>query len=447
MAPKDRALYDELGVEPDATEDAIKRAYRKMALRYHPDKNAGSAEAAEKFKKVAEAYEILSDPQRRKLYDATGATSEQQAAGGGNGGGGGPRMSADDIFSAFFGHGARGGRAGGAKATKPRDVLVVVEASLEETFCGTTKVVGVRRCRKCSKCKGTGYPDGRPRSCRACNGQGVRMYVRQMGGMTLQQQGRCETCGGQGRLRATAQQRCTAAECEDGFVTGWHDTTVTIEPGALDGDSMTFAGEGNEQYDLPEAGDILVVIEERPHTHFRRFADRHAMCTNVRVPLGYLLQGLPIPVENLDGTVIQARPRSNDECGKTNAVPIFSPEYVYIVARHGFPVKGTGGAERGDLYIPITVIMPKRAVIANDATRAALWRILGNGKPQPRAAGSLALRLSDYSEDKTDATGGGHGAEQAPKKKKKSKAQQRQETEQRQRGPAGGVHVQQCAQQ
>lgn len=177
-----------------------------MAMKYHPDKNAGDEAASEKFKSVSEAYEILTDPEKREAYDRYGMDAFKEGGGGGRGG-----FSPEDIFSSFFGGGmgGMGGRPRGPRKT--RDIVTALPVTLEECCLGAVRKMKVTRKVLCKPCKGTGSKSGKASSCQACQGQGVRVVLRQIGpGMVTKQQVVCEQCRGQGET-IKANDRC--AEC------------------------------------------------------------------------------------------------------------------------------------------------------------------------------------------------------------------------------------------
>lgn len=436
---KETGLYDVLGVAPDATEQQIKSAYRKMALKYHPDKNQGSAEAAEKFKAVAEAYEIVGDADKRKIYDAHGKEGANRAEQGGHPGGGGfpGGMSPEDVFASFFG----GGRRQQQTATKPKDVLVLLAVTLEEMYCGSHKVVRVRRRRKCDRCAATGHVDKVRTACRMCNGRGVRAVVQHLGGGMTVHRGTqtCSDCAGTGKQVPVNKVcgQCSAV----GLHTATVDIRVNIPAGAEDGDATRFEGEGEDSFTLPETGDILVVFEAEPHPNFKRIGE-HCVALNVNVPLRHALAGDAIPIEHLDGRILSVRLDPNG----VRDHPVLCPQFGYYAARKGFPVKGTDGNERGNLYLDVAIVMPPAALPA--ASRRALADALGYTPP---AAAAGAARLADW-----DGVSPGAASERKAGKSKSAKraeAHARGGQQQQPRGGhpfgggAGNVHVQECNQQ
>lgn len=438
---KETGYYDTLGIAPTATEGDIKSAYRRQALKYHPDKNS-APDAPDRFKQVAEAYEVLSDPDKRRRYDANGKAGVDPSAGGGGGGGGAGFASAEDIFSSFF-----GGRARGQQPQQPKDIVVGVDVSLEEFFCGTRKTVLVHRMRQCAPCEGTGSQSRRLRDCRLCHGRGVRVVLVQVLGGTVQQQQRCNACGGKGRM--PAEPACGTCQ-GSGRSRDTARLPVVIEAGAADGDTIRVAGEGDQLDAFPQAGDILVVLEELPHPFFARVGS-DAWCKNVRVPLLHALEGRPVPIEHLDGKVLMCRFDG-----------VLAPNFAYCAHRQGFPVRSTGGNERGSLFLDVHIVFPKGPLKPEQLRQVAA--AFGHTLPAvaPRGAkGTAAMLVSLDETDRGKGAAGGKGAGttaellEQDRAKKKAKAQQRQDKEQKARNGGGGggaagpngVHVQQCAQQ
>ena len=322
----DTAYYDILGIKPTADEADIKRAYRKMALKYHPDKNS-DADAPDQFKKVGEAYSVLSDPDKRALYDKHGKAAVDGSGGGGGGGGGGmpAGFNAEDIFASFF-----GGRRGPSGPKKPKDIIVVLELSLEEIYCGTFKTVKIKRFKKCMGCAGTGNLDKVSTRCSNCGGQGVVLQLRRHGSMTMQVQAHCSGCGGTGRVQP--KRPCNACSM-GGFVTAAKTFKVEVQRGIEDGHAIRIEGEGDEKEGFDVAGDILIVFEELPHPRFRRppNAPKDLIVRGCEIPLLEALRGFTVPVEHLDGRVV--------ECKLAEGV-CFQPSFVYYLPKQGMPQEG-----------------------------------------------------------------------------------------------------------
>lgn len=413
------ALYDVLGITPTASEAEVKSAYRKMALKYHPDKNGGSTEAADKFKSVAEAYEVLSDPQKRKLYDERGKQGVDGSASGGSGGAG--NFDAQDIFDMFFG----GGRKRQPGQRKPRDILVELELSLEEVYSGTYKCVRVKRQRKCTQCDGTGSLDRKVSTCSFCKGSGSAVQTVMLGGMRLQQQGRCGECGGAGRIRPT--RPCSGCDTS-GYRVETKDIKIDVPKGTADGDVNRLNGEGDQASSADVDGDILIVFEVLEHPCFRRFGDDLVLRCNV--PLASLVkENFVLPMEHLDGRILRCRVPPGE---------ILSPNYAYECSREGVFVKGTSN-ERGKLSIIVHVVMPKALT---DSQVKAIASALSYQMPSPLSGSkqSVVRTLDDWVPP-VKAT-----APPPPTEKKKAQRAKATEGGEQSHLPQG-VHVQQCNQQ
>ncbi|KAG5482754.1 hypothetical protein CUR178_06794 [Leishmania enriettii] len=421
---KETDLYDELGISPDATEQQIRSAYRSKALQYHPDKNNGDPAAAEKFKKVAEAYEILSDAGRRKQYDTFGRNEPGGAAGGSGGFAGGafgpgfgPGMDPMDIFSSFFGFAAGGGTGASCqqRPTKPSFILVELQCSLEELYCGTTKVVVVRRRCLCRSCHGHGTSNGRPSPvCPQCKGNKMVTKALHFGGLMTYQQCRCDRCQGLGKLPIQspcaqcgpvydAHQRAQLSGTRKpdalprGVVVEEKTIKITIARGTEDSDALHYTGQGDELPGFDAVGDILVVIEQLPHPYYRRLNSTDLFLLNCRVPLWCLFrEAFSIPIELLDGRVVRLAPPLR-EGGAPHF--LFDSQHVFVVDNEGMPLKEdkSGGAaadvkgqgrgpaagaahlKKGKLYVCIDVVFPSSLTPAQLDT---ITRALGSsGEP------------------------------------------------------------------
>ena len=279
MAKRD--YYEVLGVAKTATADEIKKAYRKKAIQYHPDRNPGDKEAEEKFKEAAEAYEVLSNPDKRSRYDQFGFAGVDGAAGGGSGFGGfgGQGMSMDDIFSMFGdifgGHGGFGGFSsgfGGGGQSRQRkfrgsDLRVKVKLNLKEISTGVEKKFKLKKYVECSHCHGTGAEgDGGTETCPTCHGTGSVTRTQQSIFGMMQTQSVCPQCGGEGKIIKNKCKECNG----EGVVYGEEVVTVKIPAGVAEGMQVTINGKGNAGKHNGVPGDLLVLIEEEKHPELIR---------------------------------------------------------------------------------------------------------------------------------------------------------------------------------
>jgi molecular chaperone DnaJ len=349
MAEK-RDYYEVLGVARTATPDEVKAAYRKAALKWHPDKNPGSKEAEERFKEAAEAYEVLSDPQKRAAYDAHGH----------EGVAGGPHFeSAEDVFSAFrdiFGgdlfSSFFGGRGGRARSTRGADVGARLDLTFEEAAKGATKAVAVRRREACGVCRGTGSRDGKaPASCRTCGGHGV---VRQnMGFMAIQRS--CPACGGEGTTISSPCPECRGERLKAVRA----EVSVRVPAGVDDGTLLAVRGEGEPGPRGGSRGDLQVEIHVGEHPLLHR--DGADLFVEAPVPLSTLALGGEVEVPVLEGSVTVKVPAGT------------RPGQRIRLRGEGMPVPGRG--VRGDLYVVVASDVPespgRRLREALEALRAA----------------------------------------------------------------------------
>lgn len=256
---KETKFYELLGVAPTASDSDLKKAYRKLALKYHPDKNPN---AGEKFKEISMAYEVLSNPEKRRLYDQHG---EQGIKEGGGGGGG--FHSPMDIFDMFFGGGGfGGGRSRGPRRTK--NLVHQLSVSLEDMYNGTTRKLALQKNVICDACDGVGGKEGAIQKCPNCRGTGMQVRIQQLGpGMMQQIQSMCGECQGQGE-RVDPKLRCK--KCNGRKVNRERKILeVSIDKGMEDGQKITFSGEGDQEPGL-EPGDIIIVLDEKKHPVFTR---------------------------------------------------------------------------------------------------------------------------------------------------------------------------------
>lgn len=271
-----RDFYEILGVSKSAEADELKKAYRKLAIQFHPDKNPDDKEAEAKFKEVAEAYGVLSDPQKRARYDQYGHAGVGGAAGGGGGYGGGMNM--EDIFSqfgdifgddspfgSFFGGGGRS--QGGRRVRKGSDLRIKLKLNLEEIAKGAEKKIKVKRYVSCTSCNGNGSKNGNSvTTCATCNGQGQVRTVRQTMLGQMMSTSTCPTCNGEGQQ---VKERCETCFGE-GRQLHEDQISIKIPAGVSDGMQLSMAGKGNVPSRGGVAGDLLIVVEEEENADLKR---------------------------------------------------------------------------------------------------------------------------------------------------------------------------------
>ena len=353
MAEK-RDYYEVLGVEKTASAEEIKKAYRKKAIQYHPDKNPGDKEAEEKFKEAAEAYEVLSDPQKRQRYDQFGMAG-MQGAGGFSGGG----MSMEDIFSHFgdifegagFDLGDIGemfmggrGRSRGSRVQRGSDMRVKVRLTLEEIAKGCEKKIKVRKLVACGDCHGTGSQDGTTETCPTCKGSG--RVIRQQRGIfgMMQVQADCDTCNGEGRIIRNKCPKCGG----QGVVRDEEIITITIPAGVAGGMQLTVPGKGNAAPHGGVAGDLLVLIEEEEHKDFVR--QESDLVYNLLLDMPTAVLGGQVQIPTLTGDV------------KITITPGTQPGKVLRMRGKGLPRIDQYGRSygTGDLLINVGVYIPEK---------------------------------------------------------------------------------------
>lgn len=302
-----RDYYEVLGVEKSASVDEIKKAYRKLAMQYHPDRNPGNAEAEEKFKEAAEAYEVLSDADKRARFDRFGHQGMRQQDYGNyqnpedifshfsdifSGMGGG------SIFDQFFG-GGQGGMRTQAGPERGSDLQIRLGLSLEEIAVGVEKTIKVRHFRRCGTCNGSGAKEGStPTTCQTCGGAGQVRQVRSMGFGQFVNVGPCPTCSGTGSI---IKDKCTSCNGE-GRVQQESTLKVKIPAGVSDGNYLTLSGQGHAGRRGGPAGDAIVVIEEQEHDIFVRDGDDVILDLDITFPQAAL--GADVEVPTLTGRAI-----------------------------------------------------------------------------------------------------------------------------------------------
>jgi molecular chaperone DnaJ len=285
--PRTGDFYKVLGVEKKATQDEIKKAYRKLARQYHPDANPGDPDAAEHFKEVNRAYEVLSDSAKRANYDAYGDERGPGAAGFSDFGG------ISDLFSTFFGGGAPGG--GRRGPTRGADVLAEVDLTLEEAATGTEREVEIATLVECPECKGNGAEPGTfPSRCSDCGGTGEMRQVRRTVFGNVMTAAPCVRCGGRGEEITSPCKNCRGR----GRVGETDTLTVQVPPGVDDGAQLRVTGRGEAGVRGGRSGDLYVAINVLPHEVFRRAGDD--LACEVRVPMTVAALGGEVEMPTLE---------------------------------------------------------------------------------------------------------------------------------------------------
>ena len=349
MAKRD--YYEVLEVSRSASVDEIKKAYRKLAIKYHPDRNPGDAEAEAKFKEAAEAYDVLHDPQKRQQYDQFGFDAPGGGFGGGNPFGGAGGFSMDDIFSmfgdVFGGHGGGFGGFGGGGQQAPKyrgsDLRLKVRLSLQEVATGVTKKFKVRKDVTCEHCHGTGAEGGSgTETCPNCHGSGVEIRTQQsMFGM-IQTQTACHVCGGEGTI---IKNKCTHCQGE-GVVKGEEVVEINIPAGVAEGMVVNVPGKGNAGKHNGVTGNIQVYIEEEPNDTFVR--DGQNVIYNLLLDFPTAVLGGQVEIPTIDGSNVKIPIEPGTQPGKT-----------LRLRGKGLPAVQGYGTGIGDLVVHISIYVPK----------------------------------------------------------------------------------------
>ncbi|MCI5876654.1 MAG: molecular chaperone DnaJ [Prevotella sp.] len=349
MAKRD--YYEVLGVDKTATENEIKIAYRKLAIKYHPDRNPGNAEAEEKFKEAAEAYDVLHDPQKRQQYDQFGFNAPGGGFSGGGGFGGG--FSMDDIFSmfgdVFGGHGGGfggfSGFGGGTQHAQYRgsDLRLKVRLTLQEIATGVTKKFKVKKDVPCNHCHGSGSEDGSGTStCPTCQGRGIVVKtVHTMLGM-MQTQTECPTCHGEGTIIKNKCHECGGT----GVTKGEEVVEIKIPAGVAEGMIVNVPGKGNAGQHKGVNGDIQVYIEEIASDTFVR--DGQDVIYNLLLDFPTATLGGEVSIPTIDGSKVKVKIEPGTQPGKT-----------LRLRGKGLPQVPGYGSGQGDLVVNISVYVPK----------------------------------------------------------------------------------------
>ncbi|KAI9510396.1 DnaJ-domain-containing protein [Russula earlei] len=361
---KETKYYDLLEVQPDATESDLKKAYRKKALRLHPDKGGDP----ELFKEVTHAYEVLSDPQKRSIYDTRGEAGLSES--GGMGG-----MDPQDLFSQLFGGG--GSRNQGPR--KSKDLVHRVHVSLEDLYKGKTTKLALTRNIICQKCDGRGGKEGAVRPCGSCQGRGVRVTLRQMGPMIQQLQQPCEECSGTGEI-INHRDKCKNCNARK-VVSEKKMLEVHVDKGMKGGQTITFTGESDQAPGVTP-GDVIIVIEEKPHERFKR--NENNLMTDVEIDLLTALGGGKFSIKHLDERVLMVTIAPGE---------IVKQDDLKVIHGQGMPSQRHH--EPGDLFIKFSIKWPEHI----EPTKIHLLEdVLPQRRPLPKYPKGVHIEEADMSD-------------------------------------------------
>ncbi len=344
MAEK-RDYYEVLGVKKGASEDELKKAYRKLAKENHPDLHPGDKECEARFKEINEAYEVLSDPDKRAKYDQFGHAAFDPSQGFGGGGFGGFEGFGGfgDIFSDIFGGGFGFGGGGGRNPNAPRkgdNLRATVNIKFEEAAFGVKKEVFVAKIEQCPDCKGTGCAEGTTAEiCPDCKGSGTVMSTKRTPFGMVQSSEQCPKCKGRGKIIHTPCKTCRGM----GSVRRQHKVTVSVPAGIDDGQTISLRGQGNAGVNGGPAGDLLITVLVQPHARFER--DGASILLEQEVSFAQAALGAEIEVPTLDGKVKLNIPEGT-QTGTT-----------FRLKGKGVPFLRNGG--RGDQFVTVKVAVPR----------------------------------------------------------------------------------------
>ena len=340
MAKRD--YYEVLGVDKSASANDIKKAYRKLAIQYHPDKNPGDKVAEEKFKEAAEAYSVLSDPDKKARYDQFGHEGLSGGAGGGFNGAG---MDLNDIFSMFGdifgGRGGFGGFGGynGPQKFRGSDLRVKVKLTLQEISTGVTKKFKLKKYVPCPHCNGSGAEGGAMETCPDCKGTGRVVRTQQSFFGMMRSEVACPKCNGQGKI---IKNKCT--HCNgDGIVTGEEVIDVNIPAGVYEGMQLSMRGKGNAGKMNGVNGDLIIFIEEEKHPTLIR--DENDLIYSLLLDIPTAALGGSVEIPTIDGKV------------KVTIDPGTQPGKVLRLRGKGLP--SLNGYGKGDIVINVSVYIPE----------------------------------------------------------------------------------------
>ena len=343
MADK-RDYYEVLGVSKDADDASIKKAYRSLAKKYHPDMNPGDAEAEAKFKEVNEAYAVLSDSEKKAQYDQFGHSAFEPGAGAGGAGFGGFSDFGDigDIFGSFFGGGFGGSSSRRANApTRGEDVSARVTISFEEAVFGVKKDVSFNKIQKCPDCSGSGAAKGtKAETCSTCGGSGQKRITQRLGGMAFQSTTTCDRCRGTGKIIKNPCQNCRGT----GYIKVNKKLSVSFPAGIDDGERIALRSQGCDGRNGGPAGDLIITVYVKPHSIFER--DGYNLYCEVPITVAEATLGAEIDVPTLEGNQKFTIPEGTQ------------PGTRFTLRGKGVPYVNNSG-KRGDIIFTVNIEIPK----------------------------------------------------------------------------------------
>ena len=373
MAEQKRDYYEVLGVAKGASEEELKKAYRKMAKKYHPDMNPGDKEAEARFKEVNEAYEVLSDPEKRSRYDQFGhaGVDPNFGAGGGYGGFDMGDIDLGDIFGSFFGGGFGGGFGGQQRANAPQkgeSLRASLTITFEEAAFGCEKEIDLTRTEGCEVCHGTGcQPGTTAETCPDCRGAGVVRIQRGGGGFAFSTTAPCAKCRGTGKLIHSPCKDCGG----NGSVRRKKRISVTIPAGIDDGQAVSLRGQGNAGRNGGPAGDLIVGIRIKPHSKFQR--EGTTVMYEQPVSFYQAAMGAELEIPTIDGKVKYNLP-AGTQTGTT-----------FRLRGKGIPeLRGRG---RGDQYVTVKVQVPTSLTAEQKEALNAFGAAMGEKLPDSGVKG------------------------------------------------------------
>ena len=362
MPEKKRDYYEVLGVQKNATDDELKKAYRKLAKQYHPDVNPGNAEAEAKFKEINEAYEVLSDKDKRAKYDQFGhAGVDPNFGGGGFGGFDMGDIDLGDIFGSFFGGGFGGSRRADPNAPQRGSSLrASITISFAEAMAGCAKELSLTRLESCDTCRGTGCAQGTTAEvCRKCRGTGKIRVQRGMGGFAFATEAPCPDCRGTGKIIHQPCPDCRGA----GQLRRQRKIKVRVPAGIDHGQTISMRGQGNGGLNGGPAGDLLVVVAVTPDPRFER--DGSDLYTVHTVSFTQATLGSEIQIEGIDGAIKYSLPAGTQPGSR--------------ITLRGKGAPSVSGRGRGDLIVTIQVQVPTNLTGQQKDALLAYAEAMGEG--------------------------------------------------------------------